>query len=230
MTDKFEETIRKLTEPCNGQLPRPWMTKIKNPLESDVFVVGKNQSKGYSSRNIPHQRHLDALFNRNGESCRGLYDEITNGKPTPTRRNIDRFVARLNELNIHNILETNVICYSTPMSADLRSQAHAGGARKGEEIFRYLLTEIAPTVLIVHGVGAVNHASTILKINGLKVPRSTDEIWDVQTEQHLIIPIPSLAQPEFNKWSSWSEGYLEKVAIRVRDKLAATNSGVRTQA
>ena len=103
-----------------------------------------------------------------------------------------------------------------------------GGARKGDEIFRYLLTEIAPTVLIVHGVRRRDRGSCsdwILKINGLKVPRSTDEVWDVQTEQHLVIPIPSLAPPEFNKWSSWSEGYLEKVAIRVRDKLAATNSG-----
>jgi hypothetical protein len=109
------------------------------------------------------------------------------------------------------------------MSADLRNQAHVGGARKGEEIFRYLLTEIAPTVLIVHGVGAVTDISTILKINGLKVPPSTDEVCDVQTEQHLVIPIPSLAPPAFNKWSSWSEGYLEKVAIRVRDKLEASS-------
>ena len=59
MADKFEETIRKLTEPCNGQLPRPWMTEMENPLEADVLVVGKNQSKGYSTRNIPHRRHLN---------------------------------------------------------------------------------------------------------------------------------------------------------------------------
>ena len=35
------------------------------------------------------------------------------------------------------------------------------------------------------------------------------------------IPIPSLAPPRFNMWSSWSDGYLDKVANRVRDKLAA---------
>ena len=221
MTDKFEGKIRELTEPINGQLPRPWMTEMKNPLEADVFIVGMNQSNGYSAEDIPHQRHLDALFNRNGESCRGLYDETTKGKPSRTRQNIDRFVARLNQRAIHNILETNVICYSTPMSADLRNQAHAGGARKGEEIFRYLLAEIAPTVLIVHGKGSAERISNILKINPLQVPRSADEICDVQTDRHLVIPIPSLAPPGFNMWAPWADGYLDKVADRVRDKLAA---------
>ena len=218
--DKFEEKIRELTEPINGQLPRPWMTKLRNPLEADVFIVGRNQRNPYSEIEILHQRHLDALFNRNDESCRGLYDEVTKGKPSPTRRNIDHLAARLNQRNIHNILETDVVCYSTPMSADLRKLANAGGARKGEEIFRYLLAEIAPTVLIVHGAGSVKHISRILKMDRLEVPRSTDEIFDVQTEQHLVIPVPSLAPPAFNRWSSWSDGYLDKVADRVREKLA----------
>ena len=221
MTDDFEDKIREFTEPFNGQLPRPWMTGMKNPLEADVFIVGMNQRNGYSAKDIPHQRHLDALFNRNGESCRGLYDETTGGKPSRTRRNIDGLVTRLNRHDIHSILETNTICYSTAMSADLSTQAHAGGAGKGEEIFRCLLFEIAPTVLVVHGVRSVERISTILKINRLKAPRSADEICDVQTEQHLVIPIPSLAPPGFNKWSSWSDGYLDKVAKRVQRKLAA---------
>ena len=185
-----------------------------------MFIVGRNQRNPYSEIGILHQRHLDALFNRNGESCRGLYDEVTKGKPSPTRRKIDDLAARLNQRNIHNILETDVVCYSTPISADLRKLANAGGARKGEEIFRYLLAEIAPTVLIVHGAGSVKHISRILKMDRLEVPRSTDEIFDVQTEQHLVIPVPSLAPPAFNRWSSWSDGYLDKVADRVREKLA----------
>ena len=218
--DKFEEKIRELTAPINGQLPRPWMTRMRDPLEADVFIVGRNQRNPYSDIEILHRRHLDALFNRNGESCRSLYDEVTKGKPSPTRRNVDDLAARLNQRNIHNILETDVVCYSTPIGADLRKRANAGGARKGEEIFRYLLAEIAPTVLIVHGVGSVQHTSRILKIDRLKVPHSTNEIFDVQTEQHLVIPIPSLAPPAFNRWSSWSDGYLDKVADRTREKLA----------
>ena len=218
--DKFAETIRELTEPINGQLPRPWMTKMRDPQEADVFIVGMNQRNTYSATEIQHERHLDALFNRNGESCRGLYDEVTKGKPSPTRRNIYDLADRLNQRNIHNILETDVVCYSTHMVADLKKPANAGGARKGEEIFRYLLAEIVPTVLIIHGAGSVKHISRILKMDRLKVPRSADDIFDVQTKQHLVIPIPSLAPPAFNQWSSWSDGYLNKVADRVREKLA----------
>ena len=72
--DEFEERTRQLTQPCNGQLPRPWMTRMENPWEADVFIVGMNQRNPYSDIDIPHRRHLDTLFNRNGESCRRLYD------------------------------------------------------------------------------------------------------------------------------------------------------------
>ena len=195
--DKFEEKIRELTKPINGQLPRPWMTKMRNPLEADVFIVGRNQRNPYSEIEILHQRHLDALFNRNGESCRGLYDEVTKGKPSRTRRNIDDLAARLNQRNIHNILETDVVCYSTPMGADLRKQANAGGARKGEEIFRYLLAEIAPAVLIVHGAGSVKHISRMLEMDRLKVPRSTDEIFDVQNGAASSYPRPEPGATRF---------------------------------
>ena len=104
MPDEFENQIQELTKPLNGQLPRPWMTRMKNPLEADVFIVGMNQRNGYPAKDIPHRRHLDALFNRNGESCRGLYDEVTQGRLSPTRKNTDRLAACLNERGIHNIL------------------------------------------------------------------------------------------------------------------------------
>ena len=219
MKNQFEETIRELTEPINGQYPRPWMTEMKTPWEAEVFVVGKNQKNGYAVNKVSHRRHLDALFNRDGESCRGLYDELTEGKPSLTRRNTDGLVAHLNKRNIHNILETNVICYSTPMSKDLNNPEHSGGTKRGEDIFRYLLAEIAPSVLIVHGVGSMKSISPILQLKQLKVPRSADEICDVQMEKHLIIPIPSLAPAVFNKWSSWADRYLDKVAHRIRQKL-----------
>ncbi len=119
--DKFEEKIRELTAPINGQLPRPWMTRMRNPLATDVFIVGRNQRNPYSDIAILHWRHLDALFNRNGESCRSLYDAVTIGKPSPARRNVDDLAARLNQRNIHNILETDVVCYSTLIGADLRT-------------------------------------------------------------------------------------------------------------
>ena len=193
MKHGFEEAIRKLTEPVNGQFPRPWMTEMKNPWEADVFIVGMNQRNGYDVDRVSHRRHLDALFNRNGESCRGLYDELTEGKPSPTRKNTESLVAHLKRRSIHGILETNVICYSTPMSSDLRRPEHSGGTESGEDIFRYLLAEVAPAILIAHGAGTSRRLSRILQSGQLRVPRSEDEICDVQLDGQLVIPIPSLA-------------------------------------
>ena len=219
MLKNFEETIRELTQPINGQLPRPWMTRMTNPLEADVFIVGMNQRNGYPAHDIPHWRHMDALFNRNSESCRGLYDEVTHGKASPTRKNIDSLTDRLNQRNIHNVVETDVVCFSTALGKDLRKSENAEGARQGEEIFRYLISEISPPILIVHGAGSLKRINRILKVGDLKVPRAADEICDVQTARCLIIPIPSLAPPGFNMWASWCGEHLDAVADRVHSKL-----------
>ena len=69
---QFEVRIWELTKPINGQLPRPWMTRMKDPFRARVFVIGMNQSREYPTGQISHERHLDTLFNRNGETCRGL--------------------------------------------------------------------------------------------------------------------------------------------------------------
>ena len=220
MTGCFEERIRELTEPINGQLPRPWMTSMTDPQNADVFIIGMNQRQQYPADRISHQRHLDALFNRNGESCRRLYDEVTNGNPSRTRGNIDKLSEILMQHGIHKILETDVICYSTPMSKDLRQAAHAEGAKRGKEVFRYLLDEIQPPILIVHGAGARKELAAVLGTSGLQSPSSANDVCDVETNRHLIIPIRSLGQPEFNKWSSWSSELMGQVAARVRDRLA----------
>ena len=224
MTSEFEENLRLLTEPINGQLPRPWMTEMTNPLAADVFIVGRNQATTYDAGNICHRCHMDALFNRNGECCRALYDEVRGGKPSRTRQNIDGFAKRLKQRNVHGIIETDVVCYSTPVFAHLKLPEHAGGRARGEKIFRYLLAAIAPAILVVHGAGSAKDLSRFLGVNRLKVPHTPDEICDVQTERHLIIPIPSLAPPAFNRWSSWSDGYLDKVADRVCANLTAQRS------
>lgn len=40
------------------------MTDPVDPLSANI-IVGKNQAKGYDSHRLSHERHLDALFNRN---------------------------------------------------------------------------------------------------------------------------------------------------------------------
>ena len=138
------------------------MTSLSDPLSANVYVVGQNQAKGYPCERISHQRHLDALFNLAGESCRGLYDELTGGMPSPTRENIDGLSRELQLTAGAKVLETNVICYSTPMSADLRLDQHAGGAQLGTEIFSALLCFGKPKVLVAHGVGTRQVLSKLL--------------------------------------------------------------------
>ena len=69
--DEFERIIAALTRPLNGQLPRPWMTDIADPMKATVFIVGKNQAKTFPESRLNHDRHMDGLFNRSGETARG---------------------------------------------------------------------------------------------------------------------------------------------------------------
>lgn len=217
---QFEDGIRELTIPINGQYPRPWMTKLFNPLEANVFIVGKNQRNGYATSDLgSHQRHLDALFNRNGETCRRMYDEMTNGRPSPTRANTDRLVSLLESKGVDRILETNVICYSTPMSADLRSTIHTGGSKRGEEIFRFLIDQIKPKLLIVHGSGSTKKLSSVLGHDLVSEPSHEDDVRIQEVGGCLYAVIPSLAPPAYNKWSSWAVGHLEKLSAAIADRL-----------
>ena len=239
MPTAFEAIIRELTKPIHCQLPRPWMTEMKDPAQADVFIVGMNPRTAYPDT-IKHHRFVNALFNRNGEGCRALHDEVTGGKPSPTRRNIDGLTARLNERGIRNVIETDVVCFATPLSKDLRKADIADGVERGRKIFRFLLCKIAPRVIIVHGARATRRFARAVKevgnctaadctlqefarvvdVKGLRVPGSPDEICDVRTDRHLIIPIPSLAPPAWNRWAAWAPGYLDQVAHRVGEHLA----------
>ncbi len=212
----FEEVVKQLTRPLNDQYPRPWMTKLADPTQAKVFVVGKNQAKGYPIEKVgPHSRHMDALFNRNGQSCRSLYNEVTGGHPSPARLNIENLTSRLEQLGVPEVLETNVICYSTPMSSDLSLPFHTGGRARGREIFRALLHFVRPKVLIVHGSGASRELSKLLKNHLPDPPTSFEEFPRQPTEFGTVFVIRSLAPPEFNKWLAWAQTYLDLLAQRV---------------
>ncbi len=221
----FESDITELTKPLNGQYPRPWMTDLSDPLQAKVFVVGRNQAKTYCVESIGHHsRHLNALFNRNGETCRGLYDELSKGKSSPTRQNIDLLANELRDAGVYDILETNVICYSTPMSSDLSRRLHAGGQQRGDEIFRYLLKTIRPSMLIVHGGSS---RSALEKALGAKLPSVPSNPANLTKaninhgELNVIVyPIPSLAPPAFNAWKKWSAEYLHRLAVDIADELS----------
>ena len=212
---EFERVITNLTLPINGQFPRPWMTDLTDPLDATVFIVGKNQAKTYPETRLDHARHLNGLFNRSGETARRIYDEITAGKRSPTRANTDNLRGLLNAAGVTRILETNVVCYSTPMSGDLHRRQHAGGAAKGTEIFLALLHFIKPKVLIAHGAGTHD---ALAKVLGVSLPIAPTLLTDPQSatvKDMTVFTIPSLAPPEWNKWCTWAPEFLARVATAV---------------
>ena len=215
----FEQTIWRLTQPCNGELPRPWMTQMTNPLDADVFVIGMKPARQYPADEISHERHFNALFNRNGEHCRSLYDEVNKGDASPTRRNLDSFTALLNQRDIHNIIETNIVCCSDPDNIPSPSTGHIDQSGSDEEIFRYILQQIAPKVLIVYGVATANRLCKILNSGPIAVPKSLHDFHEVHTKNHLVIPTRSFGPPEFDKWHTWSSAFLNAVADRVHEHL-----------
>ena len=208
----LEANLWQLTAPINGQFPRPWMSDLEDPSSAAFFIVGKNQAKGYSVNHVTHQRHIDSLFNRNGQSCRGLYDELTGGTPSPTRKNIDTFRSLLASHGVDRVLETNVICYSTPMSEDLRLTDHAGGSARGTEIFQTLFRRIRPRVLVAHGSGTGQSLGALLGVKLPAPPSGPSDLQPTLVGGCLIFIIPSLAPPKWNQWCKWAPQHLAKVA------------------
>lgn len=216
---EFESAITQLTAPLNGQFPRPWMTDLTEPQKATVFIVGKNQARGYSTDQLTHKRHIDALFNRSGESCRKLYEKLTGPLPSPTRKNTNMFRSVLERAGIDRVLETNVVCYSTPMSADLRLPVHGGGIVRGTEIFLALLHFIKPKVIIAHGSGTRDTLNAVLG-KPLPVPPSSQSPPQPTAVGGItVFIIPSLAPPQWNQWSRWSGSYLESVAAAAANAL-----------
>ena len=211
-SEHFEATICRLTEPLNDQYPRPWMTDLTDPLLASLFIVGRNQAKGYQSERVTHQRHIDALFNRSGETCRRLYDEMTGFSPSPTRKNTDSLRSLLLLNGVTRVLETNVVCYSTPMSRGLRFSQHKGGIVRGSEIFQALLYLIKPKVLVAHGSGTRVSLSKLLGTTLPAPPAGFAEPESTVIDGITIFVIPSLAPPKWNEWSGWADRYLRKVA------------------
>lgn len=207
----FESVISAATLPLNGQLPRPWMTNLTDPLTARVLIVGRNPARGYDAAMLDHARHLDALFNRNGQSCRGLYNELV-GEPSLTRRNIDLLRTMLTHVGVDRVMETNVICYSSPMSADLAQPAHAGGRETGTAIFRLFLEYMRPRVLIAHGAGTIRDVATII---GATLPSARSVPGapiTVEFSDMSLILLPSLAPPAWNRWHGWARPHLEAAA------------------
>lgn len=206
------------------------MSDLADPRSATLFVVGMNQRNGYLIEQVSHERHMNALFNRAGETCRGLYDEVTKGVPSPTRENTDAFTAILHEQGITGILETNVVCYSTSMSADLMLPHHRDGAMRGTHLFRRLLHFVSPRVLVAHGAGTRIALAKVLGHPLPPVPEKACSPRVTRVGNMIIFVIPSLAPPAWNRWCAWANEHLISVAkaaaaeLRLRSRADSTES------
>ncbi|MGO4479723.1 hypothetical protein AB4Z32_26125 [Massilia sp. 2TAF26] len=193
-----------------------------SPVQAKVFIVGYNPAKAYPAASVQHERHVDALFNRNGETCRGFYNEVT--KESPTRSNIDMLAAKLARVGVESVLETNIVCYATPKKKDLNLPEHIGGKAHGLTIFHTILREIAPKSIIIHGKGVRDEFNrTFPDEPMLPPPPDRPGIFpqvELSTGTKAFV-IPSLALPGYQNWPpgnsfcNWSDVYLDELAIEV---------------
>ena len=221
--EKLREAIAALTKPINGQYPRPWMVH-GDPAAAEVFIVGKNPGFTVLEQDAKnHQEFLDAMFNcdapgRCYELIKNSHDRRT--RKARTRPNLNLFRDHLKRKGVTKVMETNVICYATPMSKDLRRDEHKGGVQRGKQIFRAVLDGIQPKVLAVFGVSA---AKELGKALGHPLPRPVPEpepesVKTAWGEVNVLV-IPCLAPPEWNKWCSQAETAFPVIARTVAEIL-----------
>lgn len=216
----LESLLRPLLAPIDGQYPRPWMTDSRDPAAVRVFTVGRNQRIGFPVNEVGSlDAFVDALFNRGRETCRQMYDRIT-GIPSPTRMNTDRLVSTLAGHACGEVLQTNVVCFSTPMSSDLRH--HPDGVDQGREIFRILFSEIRPRVMIAHGAGTARELNRMFGFPRTGPPSTPEQVSRSEHDGTELVVIPSLAPPAWNRWSGWAGEHMERVAQHVAAVLART--------
>lgn len=215
MSSELETRVRALTVPINNQYPRPWLTDATDIEHARVFTVGRNQRNGFLVDAVgSHDRYIDALFNRGEMTCRQLYDHLT-GAPSPTRRNTDRLVEHLGKHGVFDVIQTNVVCYATPMSADLRRPQHKGGEAAGTDLFRTIFGIIKPRVLIAHGAKTTQALSQVLGAPLPKPPIHPGTTSRTPIGETEIWVVPSLAPPAYMKWQRWADEHLELIAVEV---------------
>jgi hypothetical protein len=212
---ELEKALQKLTIPVLDQYPRPWMTNLQDPMGADVFVVGANQATPHKVDEVgPHERFINAMLNRSGQTCRDLYTEVRRS-PSGTRGHSDRFVDMLKEEGITAIVETNSVCFATEKEFKrVRRAENAEGLRVGKKLFDEILRIIQPCLLIVHGKGTVDSLRKDHRIPAPNPPSRPTDFPQAQVGGTKIFVIPSLGKPKVDKWPFPREPYLKEIARR----------------
>ena len=205
---QFFKVIEDLTQPINGQYPRPWTTSMVDPLKAEGLIAGMNQATAITTDVISHSQFLDAHFG-NGSTTYELYSMLR-PSASETRMNIEALTGTLEK----QVLETNVVCYSTKRAKHLSLPEHKGGKERGIEIFKAVLGFSQPKFVVVFGAKAQSTFQSALKRAMVKRAMISSEpecalvTFDVEKlhpglEGHFqtkLIFIRSLGLPEWNKW------------------------------
>lgn len=203
---ELEDRIRELTTPRGGAYPRPWTTTT-DPAQSDVLIVGASSAKTFTVADVgEHEKFLDALWNRNGRSCRAMYEAATS-KPSPTRPNLDRLSQMLAERGIAS-LQTNVTCASARYDAEVSSKDRAHGTI----IFKTVVEFVPWKAMILYGVGATEKFEKAFGLKMPDVPSPDSDPISMQFRGRPVFVSPTLAAPGYRS-SVWP--YLERVVAAI---------------
>ncbi|RWO82075.1 hypothetical protein [Mesorhizobium sp.] len=211
---EFEDRIRAMTVPRDGAYPRPWTTDT-DPARADVLIVGASSAKTFRVTDVGnHEEFLDALWNRNGQSCRAMYDAAT-AKPSPTRPNLDRLSQILAAHGLTS-LQTNVTCASARYDDEVSEKDRVHGTL----LFRTVLAHVPWKAMIIYGVGATERFGHEFGVAMPPVPSpDTAPVLRTIYDRPVFIS-PTLASPGY-RTSVWP--YLERVVTAIAGLTTATN-------
>lgn len=203
---ELEDRIRAMTIPRDDVYPRPWMTDA-DPDHADVLIVGASSAKTFYVSDIGnHDQFLDALWNRNGQTCRAMYDAATT-KPSRTRPNLDRLSEMLAAQGLAS-LQTNVTCASAPYDAQVRKEDRIHGT----ELFKAVVAQVPWRAMIIYGIGASEQFGRAFGVAMPPVPPPDSEpVWTT-IQGRAVFVSPTLAFPHYKR-SVWP--YLERVVATI---------------
>lgn len=205
---EFEDHIRALTTPRHGTYPRPWMTDT-DPGQANVLIVGASSAKTFHTADVgSHDKFLDALWNRNGQTCRAMYNAAT-VKPSRTRPNLDRLSEMLAARGLTS-LQTNVTCASGRYDAEVPDEDRVHGT----ELFRAVVAHVPWSAMIIYGVGASKQFGRVFDVAMPPVPKvDSPPVWTMFQGRPVFVS-PTLAFPGYLA-SVWS--YVERVVVAITD-------------
>jgi hypothetical protein len=187
---EFEHHIRQLA----GKGALPFLCD-GSPFGCEIFVVGINPATNIS---VWQCWSTNAGMDRNAwlESYRA-----ERGDFLPTRRRLNRFSQAASPARV---LETNVFSASSPRLAAL-AKAH-----RSRHVFEFLLSELRPKILFVHGRAARRQIEKMAKVELVTRTWATIDIGcvtvDILCERHLynwsFDDVDRLGKELHDRWTS----------------------------